>query len=165
MTPLPGTRRSCRATARRCFHLWALAKVGARGYQGCGPQYPRPIARSTGHERSMTAIRPGDVRDRFPGDMDLAAAPGVLRDPPVHAHRAPASRYPALKRWLLQSSAGFQDIPAALSTPQEPWSDVESGPIKRLRCPRGSWASPWRRRSPYWQRQDPWLSPPCTEPG
>jgi superfamily II DNA or RNA helicase len=65
-----------------------------------------------------------------PTDLDLAAAPGVLWDPRVGAHRAPASRYPALKRWLLQSRAGFQDIPAPVSPTQELWSDVDLRPYQ-----------------------------------
>ena len=45
-----------------------------------------------------------------PADVDLAAAPGVRWDPRVHAHRAPASSYPALKRWLLERGARFRDV-------------------------------------------------------
>ena len=65
-----------------------------------------------------------------PKDLDLAKAPGVLWDPRVHAHRAPASKYPALKRWLLQSRARFQDIPAPVSPTQELWSDVDLRPYQ-----------------------------------
>src|SRR4030095_2575872 len=63
-------------------------------------------------------------------DLDVAGAPGLLWDRRVGAHRALASRYPALKRWLLQSRARFQDIPAPLSTPQELWLDVELRPYQ-----------------------------------
>ena len=45
-----------------------------------------------------------------PADLDLAQAPGVLWDHRVHAHRAPAGSYPALKSWLLEAGARFQDI-------------------------------------------------------
>ena len=65
-----------------------------------------------------------------PKDLDLTAAPGVLWDRRVGAHRAPASRYPALKRWLRQSRAGFQDIPAPISPRQELWSDVDLRPYQ-----------------------------------
>jgi hypothetical protein len=98
-----------------------------------------------------------------PADPDLTAAPGVLWDPRVHAHRAPASRYPALKRWLLQRSMGFQDLPAPLSTPQELWSDVELRPYQEAAL------SAWElgiaaasSRSPRGAVRPGWLSPPCT---
>src|SRR3989442_4045286 len=65
-----------------------------------------------------------------PKDLDLAEAPGVLWDPRVHAYRAPASKYPALKRWLLQSHAGFQDIPEPVSPTQELWSEVDLRPYQ-----------------------------------
>src|SRR6266403_2104766 len=60
-----------------------------------------------------------------PKDLDLAEAPGLLWDPRVQAYRAPASKYPALKRWLLQSRTGFQDIPEPVSPTQELWSEVD----------------------------------------
>ena len=65
-----------------------------------------------------------------PKNLDLAAAPGVLWDPRVHAYRAPASKYPALKRWLLQSRTGFQDIPEPVSPTQELWSEVDLRPYQ-----------------------------------
>jgi Xeroderma pigmentosum group B helicase damage recognition domain len=98
-----------------------------------------------------------------PADLDLAAAPGVLWDPRVHAHRAPASRYPALKRWLLQRSVGFQDIPAPLSTPQELWSDVELRPYQEAAL--SAWELGHRRgvvALPTGAVRPGWLSPPCT---
>lgn len=64
-------------------------------------------------------------------DINLAEAPGVLWDPRVHAHRAPASRYPALKRWLLDTGVRFQDITPPLRPVPGAWSDVTSGPTRR----------------------------------
>jgi superfamily II DNA or RNA helicase len=65
-----------------------------------------------------------------PRDLDVAGAPGLLWDPRVHAHRAPASTYPALKRWLLQSRTAFEDIPAPSSPTHELWSDVDLRPYQ-----------------------------------
>ena len=65
-----------------------------------------------------------------PKDLDLTTAPGLLWDRRVGAHRAPAIGYPALKRWLRQSRAGFQDIPAPVSPRQELWSDVDLRPYQ-----------------------------------
>ena len=65
-----------------------------------------------------------------PKDLDLTAAPGLLWDRRVGAHRAPASRYPALKRWLRQRREAFQDIPAPVSPRQELWSDVDLRPYQ-----------------------------------
>ena len=58
-------------------------------------------------------------------DLKLAEAPGVLWDPRVNAHRAPASKYPALKRWLLERGARFVDITTPPRPMQEAWSDVD----------------------------------------
>jgi len=63
-------------------------------------------------------------------DLNLAEAPGVLWDPRVHAHRAPASRYPALKRWLLEGGVRFQDITPPLRPTPEAWSNVELRPYQ-----------------------------------
>ena len=63
-------------------------------------------------------------------DLNLVEAPGVLWDPRVHAHRAPASRYPALKRWLLERGARFQDITPPLGPMPEAWSDVDLRPYQ-----------------------------------
>jgi superfamily II DNA or RNA helicase len=65
-----------------------------------------------------------------PRDLNLAEAPGVLWDPRVHAHRTPASRYPALKRWLLEGGTQFQDLSPPLRPVQEAWSDVELRPYQ-----------------------------------
>jgi superfamily II DNA or RNA helicase len=65
-----------------------------------------------------------------PKDLDLTTAPGLLWDRRVGAHRAPAIGYPALKRWLRQSRAGFQDIPAPVSPRPELWSDVDLRPYQ-----------------------------------
>jgi len=65
-----------------------------------------------------------------PQDLNLAEAPGLLWDPRVHAHRAPASRYTALKRWLLEGGVGFQDITPPLRPIAEAWSDVDLRPYQ-----------------------------------
>ena len=65
-----------------------------------------------------------------PKGLDLAEAPGVLWDPRVRAHRAPASKYPALKLWLHQRGAGFQDIRAPTPPVQELWSYVDLRPYQ-----------------------------------
>jgi hypothetical protein len=65
-----------------------------------------------------------------PQDLNLAEAPGVLWDPRVHAHRAPASRYTALKRWLLEGGVRFQDVTPPLRPIAEAWSDVDLRPYQ-----------------------------------
>jgi len=65
-----------------------------------------------------------------PKELDLAGAPGVLWDPRVHAHRAPASQYPALKRWLLHRGSRFHDIPPPARPTHELWSDVDLRPYQ-----------------------------------
>ena len=65
-----------------------------------------------------------------PKDLDLAQAPGVLWDPRVHAYRAPASRYPALKRWLLDGGARFNDIPSPPRSMQEAWAPIDLRPYQ-----------------------------------
>ena len=65
-----------------------------------------------------------------PKDLDLGEAPGVLWDLRVHAHRAPASKYPSLKRWLLQRGARFQDIPPPLRPTQGSWSEFDLRPYQ-----------------------------------
>src|SRR3990167_1150899 len=84
-----------------------------------------------------------------PKDFDLAEAPGVLWDPRVHAHRAPATSYPALKRWLLERGARFQDITPPPRPAREAWSDVDLRPYQEaalsaweLGCRRGVVALP-----------------------
>src|SRR3989475_8739468 len=62
--------------------------------------------------------------------LDLAVALAVLWALGVPAYGAPASKYPALKRWLLQSHAGFQDIPEPVSPTQELWSEVDLRPYQ-----------------------------------
>jgi superfamily II DNA or RNA helicase len=58
-------------------------------------------------------------------DLDLAAAPGVLWDPRVHAYRAPASRYHALKTWLVTRNVPFLDISRPARPTLEAWSPVD----------------------------------------
>jgi superfamily II DNA or RNA helicase len=65
-----------------------------------------------------------------PRDLNLAEAPGVLWDPRVHIHRAPASSYAALKRWLLGRGTRFQDIAPPARPVAEAWSDVDLRPYQ-----------------------------------
>src|SRR5437899_9872374 len=63
-------------------------------------------------------------------DLKLAEAPGVLWDPRVRAYRAPASRHPALKRWLLERGSRLEDIATPPRSLQEAWSDVDLRPYQ-----------------------------------
>jgi hypothetical protein len=46
-------------------------------------------------------------------DLNLTRAPGVVWDPRVGAHRAPASSLPALRSWLHEAGVAFEDaVPA-----------------------------------------------------
>jgi superfamily II DNA or RNA helicase len=65
-----------------------------------------------------------------PGELELAEAPGVLWDPRVGAHRAPASGYPALRRWLLDRGTRFQDLASPPRPVEEAWSDVDLRPYQ-----------------------------------
>ena len=65
-----------------------------------------------------------------PKDLNLAEAPGVLWDPRVRAHRAPASRYPDLRRWLLEGSVRFEDLTPPPRLMQDAWSDVDLRPYQ-----------------------------------
>jgi superfamily II DNA or RNA helicase len=58
------------------------------------------------------------------GKVDLAEAPGVLWDRRVRAHRAPAARYHALKRWLVERGVDFLDIGSPPRPISEAWSEV-----------------------------------------
>ena len=78
-----------------------------------------------------------------PKDFDLAEAPGVLWDPRVHAHRAPASRYPALKLWLLERGARFQDITPPPRPAPEAWSEVDLRPYQEAAL--SAWELGYRR--------------------
>jgi superfamily II DNA or RNA helicase len=67
-----------------------------------------------------------------PTELDLAEAPGVLWDPRVRVHRAPASSYPALKRWLLGRGTRFQDLAPLPRPVEEAWSDVDLRPYQEV---------------------------------
>ena len=64
------------------------------------------------------------------GTVDLADAPGVLWDPRVRAHRAPASSYRALKRWLVERGTDFLDITGPLRPISESWLEVGLRPYQ-----------------------------------
>lgn len=65
-----------------------------------------------------------------PEDLSLAEAPGVLWDSRVSAYRAPASKYPALKGWLVEVGVRFQDITSSSGSMEDAWSDVELRPYQ-----------------------------------
>jgi len=65
-----------------------------------------------------------------PTDLNLAGAPGVVWDPRVSIHRAPAITYPALKRWLLKCGARFQDLVASHRPLEEAWCHVDLRPYQ-----------------------------------
>jgi superfamily II DNA or RNA helicase len=65
-----------------------------------------------------------------PKELDVGAAPGVVWDARVHAHRAPASRYPALRRWLLENGSGFKDVPPRHRPAPQLWSEVALRPYQ-----------------------------------
>jgi len=65
-----------------------------------------------------------------PDDCNLAAAPGVVWDPRVGVHRAPAIGYRALKRWLVESGIRFQDITPPLRPTGEAWSTIDLRPYQ-----------------------------------
>lgn len=65
-----------------------------------------------------------------PPGLALGQAPGVLWDARVGAHRAPASSYPALKRWLLGGGTRFQDLAPPARPVEEAWSDVDLRPYQ-----------------------------------
>lgn len=65
-----------------------------------------------------------------PSGVNVAAAPGVLWDRRVRAYRAPASRYSALKRWLLAGGVRFQDISPRPRSVRAAWSDVDLRPYQ-----------------------------------
>ena len=63
-------------------------------------------------------------------DVNLVEAPGVLWDPRVSAHRAPASRYPALRSWLREAGVEFEDIAALPRLTPDAWSTVTLRPYQ-----------------------------------
>ena len=63
-------------------------------------------------------------------DLNLAKAPGALWDPRVRAYRAPAIRYPALRRWLLEHGARFEDITRPPHSMEDAWSAVDLRPYQ-----------------------------------
>jgi superfamily II DNA or RNA helicase len=59
-----------------------------------------------------------------PAGFDLAGAPGVLWDARVAAHRAPASMYAALVRWLRERAIPFADGAQGHHEPTTGWADA-----------------------------------------
>ena len=65
-----------------------------------------------------------------PKELNLGEAPGVLWDSRVGAHRAPASRYAELYRWLREAGVEFEDIAPAPRSSTNAWSTVELRPYQ-----------------------------------
>jgi superfamily II DNA or RNA helicase len=65
-----------------------------------------------------------------PTEVDLAAAPGVLWDPRVHAYRAPAGTYAALKKWLTAAGVPFGDLVARPRPASDAWASVDLRPYQ-----------------------------------
>jgi superfamily II DNA or RNA helicase len=65
-----------------------------------------------------------------PADVELAAAPGVRWDRRVHAYRAPASQYAALKGWLVAAGVRFLDIAPRHRPAPDAWTGVDLRPYQ-----------------------------------
>jgi superfamily II DNA or RNA helicase len=65
-----------------------------------------------------------------PHNLDLETAPGVLWDPRVGAHRAPASWLPALREWLRETRIEFEDIPSSPQPTDGLWLHVDLRPYQ-----------------------------------
>jgi superfamily II DNA or RNA helicase len=65
-----------------------------------------------------------------PKDLNLAELPGVLWDPRVGAHRAPAARHAELSRWLRDVGVEFEDITPAPRSRMDAWSAVGLRPYQ-----------------------------------
>ena len=59
-----------------------------------------------------------------PAGLDLAGAPGTLWDPRVQAHRAPASAYATLTRWLCDRGIRFVDLARVGRGSTEGWGEL-----------------------------------------
>jgi superfamily II DNA or RNA helicase len=66
----------------------------------------------------------------LPGKVDLEGAPGVLWDPRVRVHRAPAASYHVLRSWLLDRGVEFVDIAGPPRPISEAWSEVDLRPYQ-----------------------------------
>jgi superfamily II DNA or RNA helicase len=84
-----------------------------------------------------------------PKDLEVAEAPGVVWDARVQTHRAPASSYPALKRWLLEVGASFADVAPCAQEVPDAWLTFDLRPYQEaalaaweLGCRRGVVALP-----------------------
>lgn len=69
------------------------------------------------------------LRDPPPG-MDLSSLPGVIWDPRVEAHRAPACRHRALVSELERRSVSFSDEVQVASPGPTTWSNIELRPYQ-----------------------------------
>ena len=61
----------------------------------------------------------------LPSGLNPDAVPEVLWDRRVRAYRAPARRYSALKRWLVEMGIRFHDIPPRPRHEEAAWSGVD----------------------------------------
>lgn len=78
-----------------------------------------------------------------PAGLDLTEAPGVLWDPRVRAHRAPAYGYHGLRNWLASRGLRFSDIARPAEPGTEAWSEVGLRPYQEAaRC---AWEQAQRR--------------------
>ena len=65
-----------------------------------------------------------------PEGLTVAEGPGVLWDPRVQAHRAPAYKYHAVVRWLRERGVRFQPLTPYLRSKAEAWSHVDLRPYQ-----------------------------------
>jgi superfamily II DNA or RNA helicase len=65
-----------------------------------------------------------------PAGLDLAGAPGVVWDPRVQAHRAPAWRHPALGQWLARAGVPFGDGAGIEWPPTDGWAEIALRPYQ-----------------------------------
>jgi len=66
----------------------------------------------------------------LPANMNLEHSPGVLWDPRVGAHRAPAHRYADVAGWLRGAGIEFEDIAPAPRDTAGHWVAVELRPYQ-----------------------------------
>ena len=78
-----------------------------------------------------------------PADVDLAAAPGVRWDRRVHAYRAPAGQYAALKGWLTAAGVPFVDLAPRSRPASDAWASVDLRPYQEAAL--SSWELAHRR--------------------
>lgn len=78
-----------------------------------------------------------------PHNLDLEAGPGVLWDPRVGAHRAPANRLSALRGWLREARIDFEDVAPSPQPAAGLWSPADLRPYQEAAL--SAWALAHRR--------------------